>query len=481
MKHTRLLHPLLPAAALTLGACAVNPATGQRELMLVSESQEISMGREADPQVTAVFGLYPDSAVQSYVSDLGHQLAATSERPSLPWTFRVVDDPIVNAFALPGGYIYITRGIMAHFNSEAELASVLGHEIGHVTARHSAQQITQQQLAQVGLVAGAVLVPEVQDYLGIAAASLQLLFLKFSRDDERQADDLGLRYMTRAGYDPREMPDVYEMLADVSQASGGGGVPGWLSTHPDPEDRKERMLRQIDTLPAVTGAKVREAEYLRRLDGMTYGEDPREGYFTENVFYHPDLAFRIDFPAGWQTVNSKLRVAGQSPQEDAIIQLDLSDEASPEAAARSFAALEGVNAGRIQSGDINGLPATSLTFTATSEQQVLAGLVAFVSYEGNVYRILGFTLQSQWSAYRGPFQQTIMSFNRLADRAALSVQPLRLQIVRLDRAMTLEQFAQRYPSQVSDAQLALINQVEPGETLQAGRSLKRVVGGPLPQ
>ncbi|UCF41699.1 MAG: M48 family metalloprotease, partial [Gemmatimonadota bacterium] len=471
---------LLSLAALSLAACAVNPATGERQLMLVSEGQEIAMGREADPQISAMFGLYADSAIQHYVAGLGYDLVARAERPNLPWTFRVVDDPLVNAFALPGGYIYITRGIMAHFNSEAELVSVLGHEIGHVTARHSAHQISQQQLAQVGLVAGAVLVPEVQDYLGVAAASLQLLFLKFSRDDERQADDLGLRYMTRGGYDPREMPDVYEMLGDVSAASGAGGVPGWLSTHPDPEDRRERIERQIDTL-AVEGTLVRQDEYLRRLQGMTYGDNPREGYFRENVFYHPDLAFRLDFPTGWQTVNSKQRVAAQSPQEDALIQLDLSDEASPEAAARSFAAMEGVRVGRSQSGDINGLPATSLTFTATTEQQVLAGLVAFVSYEGNLYRLMGLTLQAQWGAYRGAFQQSLMSFNRLADRTALSVQPLELQIVELDRPMTLEQFAQRYPSQVSVAELALINQVEPGVELEEGRLLKRVIGGPLPR
>jgi predicted Zn-dependent protease len=286
--------------------------------------------------------------------------------------------------------------------------------------------------------------------------------------------------MSRAGYDPREMPDVYEMLGDVSAASGVGGVPGWLSTHPDPEDRKERMLAQIDTL-AVQGTLVRQLEYLQRLNGMTYGANPREGFFRENVFYHPDLAFRFDFPAGWQTVNSRRRVAAQSSREDALIQLDLSDEASPEAAARSFAALEGVQVGRSQSGDINGLPAASLSFTATTEQQVLAGLVAFISYEGNLYRLMGLTLQSRWSAYRSAFQQSIMSFNRLADRAALSVQPLELQIVQLDRPMTLEQFAQRHPSHVSLEELALINQVEPGVELEEGRPLKRVIGGPLPQ
>src|SRR5882762_8129523 len=147
---------LLLAAALAVAACATNPATGAKQLMLISESQEIAMGRDYDKQVVASIGLYPDSGWQRYIQQFGARLAATSDRPNLPWTFRVVDDPVVNAFALPGGFIYVTRGILAHLNSEAELAGVVGHEIGHVTARHSASQMTKQQLAQVGLVVGSI-------------------------------------------------------------------------------------------------------------------------------------------------------------------------------------------------------------------------------------------------------------------------------------------------------------------------------------
>jgi predicted Zn-dependent protease len=219
--------------------CARNPATGGLELMLVSESQEIAMGQQTDPAVVAQFGLYDDPSLQQYVANLGAQLAANSERPNLPWTFRVVDDPIVNAFALPGGFIYVSRGILGHFNSESQLVSVLGHEIGHVTARHSAAQMSQQQLAQLGLGVGVVLLPDLADYAGLAQAGLGLLFLKFGRDDERQADALGFRYLTRIGYDPREMPGVFNMLGRVSEAGGGRGMPVWLSTHPDPGDREQ--------------------------------------------------------------------------------------------------------------------------------------------------------------------------------------------------------------------------------------------------
>src|SRR2546423_1096942 len=239
----RLTGPALLAALGALG-CATNPATGARQFMLVSESQEIAMGRDYDKQVVASIGLYADSALQRYIQQFGMRLAATSERPNLPWTFHVVDDPVVNAFALPGGFIYVTRGILAHLNSEAGLAGVVGHEIGHVTARHSASQMTKQQLAQVGLVVGSIASSEFGRYAGLASQALGVLFLKYSRDNERQADDLGLRYMRRVNYDPREMPHVFEMLTRVSQTQGGGRVPEWLAPHPRPQNRGARTRQQ---------------------------------------------------------------------------------------------------------------------------------------------------------------------------------------------------------------------------------------------
>jgi predicted Zn-dependent protease len=215
-------------------ACSVNPATGKQQLNLISESQEIAMGKEADAQIVAQMGLYPDQALQAYVQSLGARLAAKSERPQLGWTFRVLDDPLVNAFALPGGYVYVTRGIMAHLESEAELAGVLGHEIGHVTARHSVNQMSKQQLAGLGLGIGMIVRPELQQLGDLAQTGMALLFLKYSRDDERQADELGLRYALRGNYDPREIPGVFSLLERVSAAAGAGRAPSWLATHPDP-------------------------------------------------------------------------------------------------------------------------------------------------------------------------------------------------------------------------------------------------------
>ena len=190
------------AALLALAACATNPVTGRRELSLVSESQEVSMGQEAAKEVVGSIGPVPDSALQRYVSGLGTAMARTSERPGLPWSFVVIDDPMVNAFALPGGPIFVTRGILSHMNSEAQLVSVLGHEIGHITAKHSVQQMSQAQLAQLGLAAAVIARPGLAKFGNAASQGLGLLFLKFGRDDETQADGLGFRYMVNAGYAP---------------------------------------------------------------------------------------------------------------------------------------------------------------------------------------------------------------------------------------------------------------------------------------
>ena len=478
-----LLRPLAGAAALFAG-CAVNPATGSRELMLVSEGQEIAMGQEADPGIVAQMGLYGDSAVQSYVGRLGASLAARSERPQLPWTFRVLDDGVVNAFALPGGFIYVTRGILAHFSSEAELVSVLGHEIGHVTARHSAAQMSQQQLAGLGVGVGAILAPELAPLLGAAQAGLGLLFLKFSRDDESQADQLGLRYMVRAEYDPREMPSVFQMLGRVSALSGGGRLPEWQSTHPNPENREARIEAQVAALQAqgqqFEGFKIERASYLQRIDGMVFGANPREGFFRENVFFHPDLAFQLTFPAGWQRANMKQAVVAQSTEKDAIIQLTLASEATPAEAAQAFFTQQGVERQGGWRNDVNGLATSSGTFSAATEEGTLRGLAAFVGYGGRVYELLGFTPAGRWPTYSGVFGAAFESFARVTDRAVLAVQPARVRIVTIDRPMTFADFSTRYPSSAAPELVAVINAVDAGSTLPAGTVMKQIVGGVSP-
>lgn len=464
-------------ATLLLAACSVNPATGERQLILIGEGREIRMGREADQQITASLGMYDDPALQAYITQLGDRLAARSERPGLPWSFKVVDDPIVNAFALPGGFIYITRGIMVHFTSEAQLASVVGHEIGHVTGRHSVEQLSRAQLAQVGLAAGALFGPqELQGLLGAASAGLGLLFLKYGRDDERQADDLGLRYMDRAGYDPREMPGVFTMLGRVSAGAGGGRVPEWLSTHPNPENREERIERAIAALGQdFSEREVGRDSYLDRLDGMVFGPDPRDGFFDGALFMHPRLRFRLTFPEGWQTQNQRQAVVGVNDSQNAIIQLSLASQSTPDAAARAFLSQDGMDGSTPRRTTINGLPAVTANFQATTQQATLVGSAAFVAHDGNVFQLLGYGTTSAWRSTRDEVQRTFGSFGELRDPDALGVEPLRVDIVTLPSAMTLQQFAERYPSEISLEQLALINQLGADATVAAGTRLKRVM------
>ena len=333
------LSSLLFAGGLTLApmGCARNPVTGKNELSLVSESQEIQMGKEAAAQVQQSIGYYNDPALQAYVSGIGMKMAKASERPNLPWEFHVVNDASVNAFALPGGFIFVTRGLMTAINDEAELATVVGHEIGHVTNRHSVQQMSKAELAQVGLGIGSILSSDVAKLAGLASQGLSLLFLKYSRDAENQADKAGFRYALNANYNVSEMANVFQTLDRMSQASGGGKLPEWLSTHPDPGTRVQNTEQRLDTLSrSLANTITNRDDYLQHIAGLTYGEDPRQGFFEGRTFYHPDLRFQLTYPQGWQTQNTPDAVVAMSPQQDAIIQLGLAGQTPPQQAAQQF-------------------------------------------------------------------------------------------------------------------------------------------------
>jgi len=464
------------------GGCARNPVTGKSQLSLVSESQEIEMGRQSAQQVAQTIGIYDDAAAQAYVSSIGMKMAKASERPNLPWEFHIVNDASVNAFALPGGFIYVTRGLMTSINDEAELATVVGHEIGHVTNRHSVQQISKQELAQVGLGVGSLLSSNVAKLAGIASQGLGLLFLKYSRDAENEADLAGFRYAANQNYDVREMVKVFQTLDRVSQASGGGKLPAWLETHPDPGTRIQNTQARLDTLHKdLSRAIVNRDGYLQHVQNMAYGEDPRQGFFEGNNFYHPDLRFQLTFPQGWKTQNGADAVVAMSPQQDAILQLGLAGKTSPQEAVQQFLSQQGVQAGNTSTTSINGLPAASGYFQAQSDQGAVQGLVTFVSYNGNTYGLLGYTPSGKLSQYDGVFRQTMSSFGELRNQAALSVKPARVELVKLPREMTLEQFNAQYPSSIPIAELAIINEIAaPTTPIPAGQTVKRVTGGIKP-
>ncbi len=462
--------------ALAFPACATNPATGKRELMLVSEDQEIALGKQADVEARTAYGIYENEALAAYVSSLGREIAARSERPQLPWSFHVADDASVNAFALPGGFIYVTRGLLTHLDSEAELAMVMGHEIGHVTARHSANQISKQQLASLGLGVGMIAAPSLQRFAGLGEVGLGLLFLKFSRDDERQADDLGLRYSGRLGYDPEQSARTMELLDRVSQQAAAGRMPGWLSTHPDPGDRYRTLLSEIQK-NRLTGQKVNREGYLRRLEGVTFGEDPREGFFRGDAFYHPGLRFQLRVPRGFKAQNTKQAVVAASPEGDAVLRLTLARGTSAEQAARAFVDETKAQSEGFRRTSVNGLAATTGDFDAVSGQAQVSGRAAFVEHQGRVFQLVGYAGASDWRRYRTSLSDAISSFSPLREQWAIDVQPRRLALVTPDRDMSVAEFDRRYPSTVPEPTVALINQLQAGQTLKAGALAKRVTGG----
>jgi predicted Zn-dependent protease len=463
---------------LLIAACTMNPATGKRQLTLLSEAQEIQIGAQTHPEVLASFGAYDDPEWQAYIQEIGTKIAATSERPELDWTFTVLDDPVVNAMALPGGFIYVNRGILAQFNSEAELASVLGHEIGHVTARHSVEQISRAQLAQLGLGLAAAAVEEFRQFAGLASQGLGILFLKFGRDDENQSDALGLRYMTRAGYDPSEMPKVFSTLDRVSNSQGLRGTPEWLSTHPNPGNRIESINARISKLPpeALEGTVGRDS-YLRRLAGVIYGDDPRQGYTVGQTYYQPELQFKIDFPDEWQIINQRQAVGALSPSRNAAVVLTLSDKNSSRAAFEAFFAQQGVERGANRGRNFYSFRSFD---TQTGENRA-EGLIGFLPHEGRLYQLMGYTSAENWSGYSSTMHRSLTSFARVTNRRYLEVSPATIDIVELPHSMNLTEFVRKYPSNVEIEELAIMNGVDVETVLDPGTLVKRVVGGELPK
>ena len=359
-----------------------------------------------------------------------------------------------------------------------ELATVVGHEIGHVTARHSVQQMTRQQLTQIGMVAGAIASDKIARNMGLISQAVGILSLKYSRDDESQADGLGFRYALSNGYDVRKMVDMFTVLQRIS-ATAGQRIPEWQSTHPDPGNRIEATEKRLAkvTVP-LDGTIVNRDVFLRMIDGMIYGDNPRNGFFKDARFYQPDLAFSLDFPAGWQTVNQAQSVMGGSPKQDAQVQLSLAGQEAPGDLLKKFMAQQGLTPGQSGSTTINGFPAASGSFTAQQEDgSQLAGRVAYLSYGGTTYQLMGVGTAAGWPANDRAVQQFIGSFRRVTDPAVLNVKPNRVSVVKVGRATTLAEFNRQNPSVITIEELALINGLADGNAaLAAGTSVKRVVG-----
>jgi predicted Zn-dependent protease len=476
-------------AAVSLSACAINPVTGKREISLMSEAQEISVGRELDAQVRQEMGLYDNDELQRYVRELGMRIAQRSQRPNLPWSFAVLDSPAVNAFALPGGYIYITRGILPYLDNEAQLAGVLGHEIGHVTARHSAQQYTRGMGASLGVLVGSIFVPEIRPFSDLAESGIGVLFLKFGRDDELQADALGAEYAAANGWDPDQVPAFLTTLARIAEATDRNGVPNWLSTHPQPENRAARVaetvakVRPSTTLGADPSSLIVDRDgYLSRIDGLVYGDNPEDGIVRGNVFLHPPLRFAIDFPEGWEITNSDEQVVAQEPGNKVFMVLRTIPPRpgrSLDQAAQQHMRESGYKATDLQPATIGGMQGVIGTYegNASGIGKVMAR-GAHVVLGRSTFFIGGIASPEVFSRVLPDFDRAIQAFRQMSQDEANAIEPNLIDLYTARAGDTWQSIAQRAGKGIVSANtLAIMNDHSIDEPPKAGDRLKIVVAG----
>jgi predicted Zn-dependent protease len=476
----------LSASLLISNSCAVNPVTGKKQIVLMSESQEIAMGAAADPEIVAQYGRYEDKILQDFITQKGNEMAAISHRPDLKYEFKIVDSEVLNAFAVPGGYVYFTRGIMAHFNNEAEFAGVLGHEIGHITARHSVSQQSKAILGQVGLIGSMILVPQVAEFAEPLSEGLGLLFLKFGRDAERQSDELGVEYSSKIGYDAKEMAGFFNTLERQSSGSESAELPDFLSTHPNPGDRNIAVSKLSDEWKKklnLLDPKVSRESYLKKIEGLIYGEDPKQGFLENDVFYHPVLKFQLNTPKGWNYQNKPQELEFAPKDGKAIIIMTLIPGKSLEEAASNVVEKNNLQVLESNQITVNGLNALSILADVKVEQKkqqqqapTVRTLSYLIQYNDNIYHILGASSVTDFNSYSENFLQTMKNFKELKDASKLNKQPERIRIKPVKQSGTLKQALNSYNMpEKKQEEISLLNGMLLTDKVLAG-SLIKILG-----
>lgn len=468
------------ALAAGLAGCAFNPATGGRNFMLVSRSQEKQMGKDAHPKLIKEFGgVYNDPRVTGYVEYLGRKLAAVTETPSDEFTFTVLDSPIVNAFATPGGYVYISRGLMALAGSEAELAGVIGHELGHVVARHGSQRMSKATVAGVfsGLLGS-----------GRVGQAVGGLYLRgFSRDQELEADRLGVRYISNAGYDPDAMISFLGKMGANSrlQAQVAGRDPEELderdimSTHPRTRERMQQAM-QLAGARGGHGTIDRDG-YLQRIDSMIYGDSPEQGYIRDRTFIHPGLRLSFKVPEGFAMHNTPDAVLAISEKKKVIIKFDDADEPF-DGEMTSYITDDWAKERDLQdlaATRLGALPAaTAKTYIDTRHERLLARIAAIRFDSKRIFRFIALAPGEGVANLPGAFQETIASFRTLSKAEAAAVRPWRVKIARIQPGDTAWSLGRRMPfTKFQTEYFRMLNGLEEGDRLIAGNKMKLVVEG----
>lgn len=474
-----------------LASCTyqINPLTGRKRAYAYTWQEEIKLGKEADVEITQQYGLYNDAKLATYVDKIGQDVlsksdlrkeGAKAEFQNTPFTFRLLDSPVVNAFALPGGYVYITRGLLAHINNEAQLAVVIGHEIGHVAGRHHSKRALQQKAGQVALMGGAVLGEQLlgipgQDIAQLGSQASALLFLSYSRDDETESDVVGVEYAAKDGYKASEASEFFVSLKRIGEQYGK--IPSHLSSHPDPGDREKNMIKLSNEWKAkgFEQTKVEQGSYKERINGILVGENPRNGFVEGSNFYHPDLKFYFGIPNGWNLINEPSRVILVDKDQKGVLVIQANDKSvSPQVVVQQFLQQEGVQTLSQNEVTINGFKAYQSTATITTQEGNLGVFFAAILYDGLVYQFLGYSDIAQFGAYQPYFLEPFQKFNRLTDNSKLGVQPTRLKLVKTTEANKAfnSYLTQPLPIGTKALDWAIMNQVKLDELIPSGTLLK---------
>ena len=465
---------------LTLANCAQNPVTGNPNFVTMSESQEVQVGRQEDVKVRQEYGVYDNKALQQYVNEVGQRLGRASHRPNLQYTYVVVDSPEINAFALPGGYIYITRGILSYLNSEAELAAVLGHETGHVTARHSVQQLSASTAANVGASVLQIFVPGLRNQAGDSIINLlgNVFLSGYGREHELEADRLGADYLYRTGYDPQAMIKVVGVLKnqetfDAEVAKSEGRQPrayhAVFASHPDNDTRLQQVVAEAGRLPAGSG-RINQEEFLRRIDKLVFADSPAQGIVRNGNFYHTDLGLALTFPQNWRIKNQPDRVSATNSGNDAMLDLRTAGRAQGAPTDVLRKVLQGNVGPEVTQMTINGLQAA---ITTTSMQGAPTRVA--VVFLGNTAFLIGGQARNAQAMQRAlpEINAAINSFRPLGDADRKLARPLTLRIINAPPGAKFADIARGSPlGKNAVSHLRLLNGMYPNGEPATGQPLK---------
>jgi predicted Zn-dependent protease len=493
LKKTAIIAWALAATLATTSACTTAPAGGGPILAMGSVEDDVRLGREAHPQILQQYGgTVGDQAVERYVQALGTRLKDVSELAEIDFTFTVLDSDVVNAFALPGGYVYVTRGLMALAQDEAELAGVIGHEIGHVTARHGAARQTTGTLASVvgglgGALLGAYLGGQAGAELGgqLGQTASYGLVMTYSRSQEYEADQLGVRYLDRAGYDPLAMADFLQALQTSSELqaklAGAGAAQrsafeDFFSSHPNAPDRVARA--QAAARDASGSTRRDRQPLLAVLDGMIYGQSPDQGFIDGQRFAHPVLRLAFEYPQGYQLINQPDRVIGRGENRLLLFDMGRTDQAmGPDRYLRVW--LEGANLQDVQTfRTANGLDAAiGFAQVQLSGRPAQGGFIAIQGPDREFYRFAVIAGQIG-QAERGHLRSAADSFRRLSTAEAAELRPQRIRLVTVQQGDTIDSFAGRMAvDRLPREHFITLNGLDRGRELRPGEQVKIIVRG----